>query len=218
VSERLPRPVSARIRDTVVTEDDLLVLGAGVQVLRIHPLAGDHPLAWDQLRSWGPTRGRFDHHTLPRRHHPVRRIAYLTWGPNAFVAALAEYFQDEAGGVGPIDRTHRRPAAPIITLAAQITLLNLDGGWVTRAGGNQAIRTGPRGVARDWSRAIYRHHQYLQGLAYSSSVWGPGRCVALWERAEAAFPATPDASRNQDDPRLADAIADAAEQLGTYTV
>ena len=218
MSERLPRPDSARIRDTVVTGDDLLVLAAGVQLARIHPLAGTHPYAWNQFRSWGPTRGRFDHQPLPRRNHPVRRIAYLTPGDTAFPAALAEYFQEDAGGVGPIDRTHRRPAVTIITLASEVNVLDLDRGWVTRAGGNQAIRTGPRGVCRDWSRAIYRHHRHLDGVAYSSSVWGPGRCVVLWERAEGAFPATPDASRDLDDPRLAVAIADAAEQLGTYII
>jgi ABC-type multidrug transport system fused ATPase/permease subunit len=148
------------------------------------------------------------------RHH--RRLGGFV-GVSVVSALLAVATPMLAGKV--VDAIVRGgPAATIITLAAEITLLNLDGGWVTRAGGNQAIRTGPRGVARDWSRAIYRHHQYLQGLACSSSVWGPGRCVALWERAEDAFPATPDASRDLDDPRLAEAIADAAEQLGTYVV
>jgi hypothetical protein len=142
VSERLPRPDSSRIRDTVVTDDDLLVLNAGVQLLRIHPLGGAHPHAWDQFRSWGPTRSRFDHHTLPRRNHPVRRIAYLTRGDTAFTAALAEYFQDDAGGVGPIDRGHRRPTATIITLVAEVTL-NLDGGWVKRAVETRRYGWGP---------------------------------------------------------------------------
>ncbi|MBK9179787.1 MAG: RES domain-containing protein [Acidimicrobiales bacterium] len=89
---------------------------------------------------------------------------------------------------------------------------------MTRAGGNQAIRTGPRGVCRDWSRAIYRHHSHLQGLAFGSAVWGPGRCLALWERAAPAFPAAPAATRQLDDPALSLAVMDAAHRLGTFVL
>ena len=91
-------------------------------------------------------------------------------------------------------------------------------GWMNRAGGNQAIRTGPRGVARDWARAIHRHHKDVVGLVYGSSVWGPGRCVALWERASSPFPAAPTATRQLNDPGLRDAVRAAADELGTYVL
>ncbi|HXH59581.1 RES family NAD+ phosphorylase [Iamia sp.] len=218
MTERLPRPDTARVRDTIPGPEELTVLPAGTVLVRVHPLGGAHPAAWNELRAFGPTKSRFDHQTLPRRNHPTRRIAYLTMGPDAFVAALAEWFQDDGGGVGPFDLTLRQPAITILETATELTLLDLDSGWVTRVGGNQAIRSGPRGVCRDWSRAICRHHQNLQGLAFGSSVWGPGRCLALWERAAMAFPAAPTATRQLDDPALTLAVMDAAQRLGSYVL
>jgi hypothetical protein len=218
VSERLPDPDANRVRDASIEPGDLLILPTGSRVVRIHPLGGAHPAAWNEFRPWGPTRSRSDHHTRPERGHPTRRIAYVTHGPSAFEAALAEFFQDEAGRVGPFDLALRHPAISVIDLAAEVRLLDLDGGWVTGAGGNQAIRTRPPGKARDWARAIYRHHQDIEGLAYGSSVRGPGRCVALWERAEHALPAAPEATRTLDDPVLRVPIASAANELNTVIV
>lgn len=218
MSEHLPRPDAARIRDTVPTAEEIAVLPPGTTFVRVHPLGGTHPTGWNELRSFGPTKSRFDHQPLPRRNHPTRRIAYLTTGPNAFVAALAEYFQDDGGGVSPFDLALRLPTITLFETASELTLLDLDGGWVTRAGGNQAIRTGPRCVRRDWARAIYRHHSNLHGIAFGSSVRGPGRCVAVWERAAAVFPATPTATRRLDDPAIAPAVMNAALTLGTYVL
>lgn len=218
MSERLPQPDTNRIRATVPQPDELHLLPASSVLLRVRPLGGAHPRAWNELRSFGPTKSRFDHQPLPRRNHPSRRIAYLTTGTDAFVAALAEWFQNDGGGVGPFDLTMRSPAITIFETATPLTLLDLDSGWMTRAGGNQAVRTGPRGVSRDWSRMIYRHHRGVGGLAFRSSVWGPGHCLVLWERAAAAFPAAPTASRQLNDPALTLAVMNAAQRLGTYVL
>jgi hypothetical protein len=126
-------------------------------------------MPWNETRSFGPTTSR-DHHSPPRRVHPTRCIAYLTYGAQRFVAALAEYFQDANGGVGPIDRSNGLPAITQFELAADIQLLDLDSGWVTRAGGNQAIISGRRSRARDWAQAIYSEHPTIQGVAFGSSV------------------------------------------------
>ena len=218
MSEHLPRPDGARIRSTAPTADDLSVVPVGTTLVRVHPLGGAHPTGWNELRSFGPTKGRFDHQPLPRRNHPTRRIAYLTTGHSAFTAALAEFFQDDGGGVPPFDLALRQPTITMFETVTALTLLDLGGGWITRAGGNQAIRTGPRGTCRDWSRAIYRHHTNVQGLLYGSSVWGPGRCLALWERAIPASPAAPTATRQLDDPAIAPAVMDAALTLGTFVL
>jgi hypothetical protein len=74
-------------------------------------------------------------------------------------------------------------------------------------------------VSRDWARAIYRHHRdKVMGLAHGSSVWGPGRCVALWETAAPALAAAPISSRLLSDPAMEDAVDNAAEELATYTL
>jgi hypothetical protein len=217
LSERLPAPDSARVAATKPRRTELVRLEPGTVVVRVYALGGRNRSAWNELRAFGPTKSRFDHHTLPRRIHPTRAIAYLATGPAAFTAAIAEYFQDDAGGVGPIDRHRHRPAISVFELARPVTLLDLDSGWVTRAGGNQAIRTGVRARSREWARAIYRHHP-VDGLLYGSSVWGPGRCVAVWERGRAAFPPAPAATRTLDDPHLAVAVASAAVELGAVWV
>lgn len=201
------------------------MLAAGTRVVRVHPLGGAHPLRWDEMRSWGPTKSRFDHHTLPSRSQQ-RAIAYLAHGSGAaLTTAIAEYFQDESGaGVGPIDTTFDHPTATMFETAADLVLLDLASGWVTRAGGNQAVCAGPRSNSRAWARAIYAAYgakgraPRLVGLAYPSSVWGPGRCIALWETGSAAFPSGPTATRSLADPAFETAVAKAALDLGSYVL
>ncbi len=216
MSERLGAPNRVRIAATAIRESEITRVRAGTRVVRIHPLGGRHPTAWNEMRHFGPTTSRFDHHTEPPRRHPTRSIAYLTDGSKRFVAALAEYFQDGNGGVGPIDRFTRQPAITQFVTAADVELLNLDTGWVTRAGGNQAIVSGRRSRAREWARAIYAEQLRVHGVAFGSSVWGPGKCLALWDRGAAVFSASPLTSRTLADPGLEAAVANAAIELGTY--
>jgi hypothetical protein len=104
----------------------------------------------------------------------------------------------------------------VFSITEELPLLELDSGWVTRVGGNQAIKTGPRAVARAWAQAIYEAHgDKVWGLAYGSSVWGPGRSIALWETAQFTPPPDPSLSRTMSDPALKPAIDEAAEALKT---
>ena len=161
------------------------MLRAGDRLVRVHSVGGNHPLAWDGFRDFGPTKSRFDHHTLPARVQD-RGIMYVARGRTAFTTAIAEYFQDDSGaGVGPIDTRRNSVTLSMFRLVEDAPVLDLDSGWITRAKGNQAIKSGPRGVARAWARAVYeRYGTELRGLAYTSAVWGPGWCVALWEVAQ----------------------------------
>jgi hypothetical protein len=213
VTERAQLPHGPTVAATTIRDDDLLVLPQGQVVVRVHPLGGSHPRAWNELRQWGPTRARFDHHTLPSRDHPTRRVMYVSWGDEALICALAEAFQ-EGARAGAIDRGRERMNLTIFALAEDLPLLDLDGGWLTRAGGNRAVQTGPRGTARAWARAIYRHHPGVAGLAYRSSVWGPGRCLALWDRGALALPPSPAATAPLVDPALHAPLAAAAHTLG----
>lgn len=216
MTEHLPDPDPARIRDTPVTAEDRVVVPAGGTLVRVHCLAGERPIAWDGFREHGPTASRFDHHVAPPGPQD-RAVVYATYGDDAFVAALGELFQ-QGDRAGPIDRTRCRAAVTTFACARTVVLLDLRSGWVTRAGGNQAITSGPRERARRWARAIHEAHGDLDGLAWPSSVRGPGRCAALWERARDAFPPAPLASRTLDDPMLAAVVADAAVRLGAHTV
>jgi hypothetical protein len=217
LSGRPIRPDPGRVAATRPLPDELLRLPAGTVLARVHPAGGSSPCAWDELRFFGPTTSRFDHQLPPASVHRGRGIAYATWGSSAFTAALAEFFQNGAGLVGPIDRRTNRPMITTYELARELTLLDLESGWAARAGGDGAITHGSRSRSREWARAIYRHLP-VDGLGYRSSVWDDGRCVALWERAVPAVPPSPSAARLLDDPLLAPALAKAARDLGTYWV
>jgi hypothetical protein len=224
VSEHLPPPDAAAIEAAEPRTDpgwgqEVLFLPPGTELLRIHPVAGAYPTAWDQFRTYGPTLSRFDHH-VPPPHDQERGILYATYGPEAFTTAIAECFQDGTGaGVGPIDPVLNAPTMSVFAITDEIPLLDLDSAWITRARGNLAIKTGPRVISREWSRAIYEiHGGAVCGLAYQSSVLGPGRCVALWETAEFAIPPDPELSRTMNDPALRPALDHACEALETVTV
>ena len=216
MSERLPPPDAARIQQTAPRKSELLVLSSGTMVTRLHTLSGRYPSRWNQFRSYGPTKSRFDHHSSPPRVQS-RLVLYAAHGVGAFTAAVAEYFQDESGrGVGPIDRSAGDPTITTFELERPLILLNLNSGWITRAGGNQAICTGPRSRSRQWARAIYSAHPHLEGLAYQSSVWAPGQCIVVWERGLDAVPNAPTATRLLSDPGLDVPLANAARHLQTY--
>jgi hypothetical protein len=143
---------------------------------------------------------------------------YLATGNEAFTTAIAEYFQDDQGTVGPVDRRRHGVAVSVFEMAAPVQLLDLGSGWVTRAGGNQAICSGARSRSRAWARAIYDGHPTVAGLCYPSSIWGPGRCIALWERGAAAIPDACILHRSLTDPTLDGPVACAALELGTVPV
>ena len=216
MSDRLPRPHRTRLEANPPTDDELEPLAAGTTVVRVHPLAGPHPQAWNELRAWGPTTSRFDQHTPPPRTHPTRRVAYVAVGANAVTGALAEFFQDAAGGIGPLALSYHHPAMTVFTLTGPVVVLDLDSGWVTRAGGNQAIRTGPRGCP-DCGR----------GPSTPPIRRSPGWCTArrcgvpagAWRCGNAASRAGPrprTRPRTLADPALAVAVATAADQLATF--
>lgn len=213
------------IRATVPSDVELLEIPAGTRVVRVHALGGSHPLGWRAMRTWGPTKSRFDHH-FPPPHPQQRAIAYLAYGGRAaFTTAIAEYFQDESGaGVGPLDVIFNDPTTTVFETAADLVLLDLSSGWMTRAGGNQAICAGQRDKSREWARAIYAAYgrrgrtSQIAGLAYPSSVWGPGSCIALWETGRVAFPRSPVVTRSLADPAFERAVAKAARDLGSYVV
>lgn len=87
------------------------------------------------MRSWGPTKSRFDHHAPPP-HARRRAIAYLAYGGTPLTTAIAAYFQDESGaGVGPLDVVLNGPTATVFETVTDLVLLDLASEWMTRAGG-----------------------------------------------------------------------------------
>ena len=199
----LPRPPLPDPRG-----DEIPALGEGILVWRVYRAAGRHPATWSTFRTYGPVaNGRFDHHGPPPHDDPTRGILY---GSLDAPAAIAEAFGD--GRL--IDRDCDAPWLVCFALGRDITLLDLRGGWPTRAGASQAIASGPRDVAQAWSREIYVAYPSVQGLLYRSAMAGSSTNIALYERAAAALPGHPVLHVPLAHPGLGRALSRIADRFG----
>ena len=191
MTEALPDPDVKRF--PALEQDHLRGVDSQHLLFRIYSVVGAHPMRWDQFRRFGPTSGRFDHHPEgDRQVHPGHGVWYggldQPGGRSALATVVAEAFQQTR----VIPLRSRRRWMVITAPARPLRLLSLDSSWITQAGGNAAIRSGPRVQARKWARAIHRHYPEIDGLAWSSSVYPPGSAVVLWELRNTPSPfATP---------------------------
>lgn len=181
MSEVLPDPVPQEF--PALTRSHLTIAGHDDRLVRVFSHGGSHPTTWNAPRHYGPlATGRFDHHP---NGAPSYHAAHSVWyaaleiadDNNGLHTALAERFQD----------TRTVPLSPgfsslvICQPARTLRLLNLDSRWITQAGGNAAITSGPRIQSRTWAREIRRHYAELDGLVWSSSVHPPGKAIVLWD-------------------------------------
>ncbi|MGE2834696.1 RES family NAD+ phosphorylase [Mycobacterium sp. SMC-4] len=176
---------------------------------RVHRTEGEHVLAWNALRTFGPLL-RFDPHRLPGGEDPDRGVWYGASTPDA---ALAEAFQVDR----TIDRARNRPFLTGLSFTRPLVVLDVAadsvGAWATRVGGTYAISTGAHGVTQCWARTIVEAHPDLDGLRYNSRFAG-APCIALFAPAADAMPARPKLSLPLSHPDLATRIAGAARRLG----
>ena len=201
---KLPAPPSVeRLR---AIGPDVVTLPRGTLLWRIYFRGGDQPVTWRTLRAFGPVDARFDHH-LPPPHEQERAILYAA---REWPTCLAEAFQRQR----EVDRRVRAPWLAGFRLARGVRLLDLTGGWPTRAGASMAIHSGSRARGRDWSRAIHQAFPRVQGLLACSSMDSNRPTVALYERAGPAMPASPELHRALVDPGLAPYLRGAAAWLG----
>jgi len=189
-------------------------------VLRIYASKGDYAASWSEFRYYGPVdKMRFDHQPGRPRLHPTRGISYAA-GPwvtpqgeeiDPFEVTVLECFKS----TGVIDRHTDGPRYVLWKPTRPLRLLQLsDGDWLARAGGNGALTSGARPVARTWSRAIYDSYPDVDGLIWSSSVLTGGRSMALYERAEDALPTAPASDRTLAEPFLQPALGRIAGKYG----
>jgi hypothetical protein len=187
-------------------------LRAGTRVWRVYFRGGPHPGRWNQMRAFGPTTARFDHH-LPDTHgeptEQTRAIQYLALDG---ITPLAEVFQDTR----VIDRAARSPWLVAYELATDLELLDLTGAYPTRAGASMLINCGSRPRARAWSGACYEAYPQVQGLHYASCMHENSPSLALYERAEAAIPARPSFHRSLSDQSLRLMLRNAAVKLSYF--
>lgn len=207
-----PSPGAAAL---VAIPPQLHALPAGAPLLRIWFTTSPHPAGFARFRTFGPTASRFDHHLPGPGALPAegdRGILYaVEEHPLAFTTALAEVFQHQR----LIDLRHESPAVSVFRTTRALTLLDLTGHWTTRAGASAALASGPRDVARGWSRDFHAAYPAIDGLRYRSSMsGGSGIALALYERAEDAMPDTALTTQPLAHPELRRSLAEAAERLG----
>jgi hypothetical protein len=201
---KLPWPDRAKIAGI-----DAEVVAVDRPLWRVHTPAGDYPLRWNELRTFGPlATARFDPWLPP----PGDRDADpVTTGAGYFAgdipACLAEAFQarrmvDREGGV----------QLSAFTPTRQLHLLDLRGGWPIAIGASHLINSGPKDRCRAWAHAIRSVHPGYDGLMYTGMA---GRdCVALYSPPGDVFPGLPAFTKPLADPALDPYIAHAAEQIG----
>jgi RES domain len=200
---KLPQPATL----PPLKAPDIRILPAGTMLWRVYFARGDHPSSWGEFRDFGPVRtARFDHHVLP----PRRQDRAILYAAERGSTCFAEVFQ----ATRTIDRGRGDPWLVSFALARDVRLLDLAGAWPTRAGASQAISTGPRARAREWSRAVYEAYPDVEGLSYPSSMLGPTRAVALYERARDAIASAPPFHAPLTHPGLQAPIQRIAARLG----
>jgi hypothetical protein len=166
------------------------VLPAGTLLGRIHAQGGSSPTSWDEFRYFGPTGARFDHQPLPQRVHPTRGIYYAAPRTRAAIileTCVLECYQSRR----VIELRRDDPYFVLFRTMEPLRLLDLTSNWVTRAGGNAAISTGRRSMAREWSRAVYREYPDIDGLHFDCSLNPAAISLAIYERGTRAMPARP---------------------------
>lgn len=205
---KFPRPqgVSA-IR---ATAPDITHLAQGTVLARVYFTGGAHPTRWNELRRYGPTNARFDHH-LPdaQGQAQVQERAVLYCAANA-TTCLAEVFQQTRR----IDRVRNAPWLSVFELQRPLKLLDLSSAFPTRVGASMAINTGSRVRAREWARSFYAAYDDLHGIYYASSMHANQGAIALNDRAPQAIADHPRFNRALADDALVDVLKNAAAALG----
>jgi hypothetical protein len=204
---KFPEPPGvAALRDIT---PQILALEPDTMLARIYFAAGPHPARWNQLRRFGPTAARWDHHLPdPQGAACEQNRAVLYCAPD-IDTCVAEVFQVTRR----IDRTRDAPWLVVLGLRETINLLDVRGAFATRIGASTAIHSGPRARARAWARKLYDAYPDIQGLYYGSSMNGHAPAVVLNDRAQRAIPEQPEFHRALNDDLLVETLQHIALRL-----
>lgn len=193
-------------------EPAISTVPSGTKLFRIYRRGGEHPTRWNELRFFGPTGARFDHHLRDRDGEPAvadRGITYLSYN---IPTAIAEVFQLDR----TVDTERGEPWLVGFQLAKDVPCLNLSEGFALRAGASLKLISGPRSHSQNWSRGFYDVYSQIDGVLFPSSLTNK-TVVALYERsldAGSPFSRLPIVHRALADPTLNTAIRNACRDIG----
>jgi hypothetical protein len=190
-------------------QSDIRQLGNRV-LWRIHRTSGEHVVAWNALRYWGPaTAARFD----PQPPPPAISERGVSYAALDVPTALAEVFQQTR----VINTRRGDPYLTAWRATRSLSLLDLTGAWPVRNGASFTLNTGRRDYCRAWARAIHTAWPQLDGLRHRSSMTGR-LIVTLFTHAADTFPPRPLLSLPLRHPGLQADLLAAAGQIGYRTV
>jgi len=182
-----------------------IVDGPGM-LWRLHRTTGEHVLAWNTLRRYGPLPSmRWEPHGGPQPGPHEEGVLYAA---SDIATSLAEIYQttrliDTRGGTPAL--TAWRPIRPL-------RLLDLTGTWPVRNGASAALPAAPRSSCRSWARATFTTWPDLDGLLVTSTMTGRVNTV-LWNAAADSFPPAPEFSRPLDHPVVWSLVQAAAGEI-----
>ena len=178
---------------------------------RVYFRGGQSRTQWDELRFFGPTDSRFDHHIEGEDGSPLLQNRGIVYCAEDILTCVAEVFQN-ARAVHP--QTHS-PSLAIFEFKKILNLIDFTGTFPLRLGASGKQMTGPRPHARRWSQAFYEVYPSVDGLYYRSSMTGKAT-IALYERAfgESTIDAQLIFHRSLSDPYLREALERICDEIG----
>ncbi len=207
---KFPAPPDAEALRAI--EPAIKCVRKGTPFARIYFAGGEHPVAWNAFRRFGPTDARFDHHLPGYDGNGYVQDRSILYAASAATTCLAEVFQTNR----VVNKRRREPWLAVFTLARDVDLVDLTGNFATRMGASTAIHSGARHRARLWAQRLYDAYPHCAGIAYCSSMNGNAPAFALTDRAETlgVLPLKPAFNRALADAALTDLVAAAADDLG----
>lgn len=174
---------------------------------RVHRTEGEHVLAWNKLRTYGPLPSmRWDPHPGAK---PSSRAEGVLYAAADVATSLAEVYH-----VTRVIDT--RAGAPTLTAwqpQRRLRLLDLSGTWLLRNTASAALLAAPRSICRRWALAIYTTWPELDGLYVPSTMTGCPNIV-LWNGAADSIPTMPSFSRPLSHPLVWSIAQAAAGEIG----
>lgn len=216
MSECAPPPEPDKFPVLDPDEPWVVTLPEATMVARVYNAEGKYPSHWWQFRTFGPVDARFDPHPPPPAESPEHSVMYVVpeqhrGQDSAIAACLIEVFQQQR----IIHRTGNGATLALFETTRAIQLLDLsDSDWLTVAGGNAAVSSGPRARSREWARAIFAAYPHIDGIRSASSVVPDARIAALWSRCADAVPDHAHALIRLDRPELSHVIHGVARRYG----
>jgi len=162
-----PKPGPLPPADLATRDPPIEALPAGATFVRIHRST------LDPLHFGNSGDNRFD--------DPERRYG-VCYAARSLEGAFAETCLREVGEtLVPLSRLAER-SATVVTVTAELRLVELHGPGLARLGATAALSSGTYDVSQPWSRAIHDHPARPDGIVYRSNHDNGELCVGLFDR------------------------------------